>query len=214
MSSSNPVDVSKCSCSNHLFAKPVCENQSLLRKIMNVVFHILTFGIPLLFYRIIACCTSKSTPEAQPVNLQSEAIQSVQKKARPLSEMMDIKNPPETVEDANLTLPETPLVPGPQSAYFRKLEMVADRATYEFGKIKGFVQEAKNPPVSVSLVTSLNEEAGEFQKKCGLPAKQFLTLIVESCKDEAIVTNAYALSRTIYAQGLCIKEAAENIHAT
>ncbi|MBA3956847.1 MAG: hypothetical protein H0X51_00420 [Parachlamydiaceae bacterium] len=48
----NNVD---CLHSNHLFLQPLCHKQALLRKIGNVVFHILTLGIPLAIYRVISC---------------------------------------------------------------------------------------------------------------------------------------------------------------
>jgi len=54
---------SLCDHSTHLFDHPLCQDQSLLKKIANVVFHILTVCIPLLIYRIVSCCSKPQKEE-------------------------------------------------------------------------------------------------------------------------------------------------------
>ena len=53
MSSLTPV--SSCRHSTDLFGSPLCDKQSLIRKIVNVVFHVLTLGVPLALYKIYNC---------------------------------------------------------------------------------------------------------------------------------------------------------------
>lgn len=67
-----------CAHSNHLFAHPLCEKQTLLKRIANVAFHILTLGIPLAIYKIHSCYYSKKAPTQENGNLQGAGIQSVQ----------------------------------------------------------------------------------------------------------------------------------------
>lgn len=55
-SSISPPVVYRCGHHNHLFSNYVCENQYLIRKVINIFFNVLTLGIPSLIYRIIACC--------------------------------------------------------------------------------------------------------------------------------------------------------------
>lgn len=57
------VDKTLLNCQHsHLFQSPLCNSQSLLQKIVNIIFHILTLGIPFFFYHIInyflniSCC--------------------------------------------------------------------------------------------------------------------------------------------------------------
>lgn len=45
-----------CRQTNHLFARPLCPSQHLIRRIANVFFHIFTFAAPLAVYHVIACC--------------------------------------------------------------------------------------------------------------------------------------------------------------
>lgn len=66
-----------CIHSNHLFSHPLCEEQSILKRIANVVFHILTLGIPLAIYRIISCCYSVTSSKNENGNLQTTGINSV-----------------------------------------------------------------------------------------------------------------------------------------
>lgn len=52
--SSLPITSSHCSHSAHLFLDPLCPKQSLLKRVANVAFHILTLAIPLIYHRICA----------------------------------------------------------------------------------------------------------------------------------------------------------------
>ncbi len=52
MSCSNITNVNKCYHQNHLFDNPLCKDQSVSRRIQNVVFHLFTLFIPLIIYRI------------------------------------------------------------------------------------------------------------------------------------------------------------------
>lgn len=64
-----------CIHSNHLFRHPLCNEQSLLKRIANVVFHIFTLGIPLAIYR---CKFPKTASKKEHLNLQNVGILSVQ----------------------------------------------------------------------------------------------------------------------------------------
>lgn len=66
-----------CSHSNHLFAHPLCEGQTLLRRIANVAFHILTLGIPLAIYHIVSCCFPRTASVPENTNLQETGINSI-----------------------------------------------------------------------------------------------------------------------------------------
>lgn len=66
-----------CIHSNHLFAYPLCADQSLLKKISNVAFHILTVGIPLAVYTITSFCYTKVSSLVKNVNLQATGVNSV-----------------------------------------------------------------------------------------------------------------------------------------
>lgn len=69
-----------CLHSNHLFQHPLCENQTLLQKIANLAFHILTLGIPLAIYHVVAWVRApKSVEETEHVNLQNAGLDSVKK---------------------------------------------------------------------------------------------------------------------------------------
>ena len=48
-----------CLHENHLFTDPLCDEQSLMRRIANVAFHIFTLAIPLALYHIAKWCFSK-----------------------------------------------------------------------------------------------------------------------------------------------------------
>ncbi|MBI2743528.1 MAG: hypothetical protein HYX48_06395 [Chlamydiales bacterium] len=50
-----PECISNHTIMEHLFVSPLCEDQELLVKIAVVVFHILTFGVPLAVYHVIDC---------------------------------------------------------------------------------------------------------------------------------------------------------------
>lgn len=47
----------------HLFSSPLCDELPLLQKIANVVFHILTLGIPLVIYYFVTWCFPRLTSE-------------------------------------------------------------------------------------------------------------------------------------------------------
>lgn len=81
MSTSISLTPSICSHANHLFDQPLCERQSLLNRIMNVVFHLLTLGIPLAIYRIISCSTLTPSTRPKAGNLQIIAIDSIRRES-------------------------------------------------------------------------------------------------------------------------------------
>src|SRR5437870_2275054 len=80
----------QCEHRNHLFANPLCEDQTLIRKISNVAFHILTVGIPLLIYRMLTYCfpTSKQVVPAMPYSsVGKEALVFAEKKLNEHSDL-------------------------------------------------------------------------------------------------------------------------------
>lgn len=87
MLSSGATNSLHCVHSYHLFSHPLCEDQSLLKRVVNVAFHVLTLGIPLAIYNIISCCYAKPASKPQGRNLQTRAISSTRqiKKAQPSS---------------------------------------------------------------------------------------------------------------------------------
>lgn len=71
--------ISQCSHSgcDHFLKSPLCKEQPLWKRIMIVIAHILTAGIPLAIYhlsRAISCCHSKTSAEDR--RLKKEAIES------------------------------------------------------------------------------------------------------------------------------------------
>lgn len=66
--------------SSHLFNHPLCDDQSLIKRIANVVFHILTFGIPLAVYKIYTCLFPRTASGQAGQNdaLQNIALNTVQ----------------------------------------------------------------------------------------------------------------------------------------
>ena len=67
-----------CNHTNHILSNPLCPKQSLLSRIANVAFHILTFGIPLAIYKIISCCSPAKTSHTEDaVDIQQSGIRSV-----------------------------------------------------------------------------------------------------------------------------------------
>lgn len=71
--------ISACNHSNHLFREPLCKEQTRLKKIAHVAFHILTLGIPLAMYRIISCCFPKwAQNKTNHVDLGGKAVETVQ----------------------------------------------------------------------------------------------------------------------------------------
>lgn len=75
----NSIPVTKIDCShqNHLFSDIFCENQSLIKKIATVAFHILTLGIPLGFYHIFTCCYSRPSDQKENIDLKTQGVKSV-----------------------------------------------------------------------------------------------------------------------------------------
>lgn len=94
-----------CIHSSHLFSNLLCENQSLLKKIANVAFHVLTLGIPLAIYHIISCCRPKTSSTQSSGSLQTVGINSVQqnKSIKPYSNLGQ-----EAIEFARKKLQEYP----------------------------------------------------------------------------------------------------------
>lgn len=67
-----------CAHSTHLFSHPLCEEQSPLKRVANLAFHILTLGIPLATYHGISCCYPRRPFEQENGNLQSIGVISIQ----------------------------------------------------------------------------------------------------------------------------------------
>lgn len=114
MSSVTVTNGPNCIHSTHLFAHPLCEDQSLLKRIANVAFHVLTLGIPLAIYHIISCCYPETSSTQSNGNIQTAGINSVQqnKGIKPYSTLSQ-----ETLEFARKKLQEHPkLVPQKFSA--------------------------------------------------------------------------------------------------
>lgn len=76
-----------CIHSSHLFSHPLCKDQSLIKRVANVAFHVLTLGIPLAIYHVIKCCFPKSHSKHGIGNLQTVGVNSVQqnKNTKPYS---------------------------------------------------------------------------------------------------------------------------------
>lgn len=75
----NYQNATSCNRSPHLFRHPVCKNQTLLKKIGTIFFHIFTFGIPLAFYHIFKCCFSrKATTNPGHGDLQERGLKAIQ----------------------------------------------------------------------------------------------------------------------------------------
>lgn len=73
---------SSCDHSCHLLLHPTCKNQTCLKKIANIAFHILTLGTVLIIaqvIRIIACCFTRKPSALVHINLQAKGIASVEK---------------------------------------------------------------------------------------------------------------------------------------
>lgn len=89
MPSTNIVNGTNCIHSNYLFSHPLCKEQSLLKRIANVAFHVLTLGIPLAIYHVIYCCYSIISSKQESENLQIIAVNSVQqnKSVKPYSDL-------------------------------------------------------------------------------------------------------------------------------
>lgn len=80
MSSSNVTAASRCIHANQLLNQPLYQGQTLLRKITNVIFRILTLGISLPTYRIFSFRFSRTASGQENANLQTIGIKSVQQK--------------------------------------------------------------------------------------------------------------------------------------
>lgn len=66
-----------CHHTHHLFSQPLCKSQPLLQRIANIVFHVLSLGIPLGIYHIYSCCFVRKAQDGEKVNLQKSAVDSV-----------------------------------------------------------------------------------------------------------------------------------------
>lgn len=51
------VKVCDHSALSHMFNNPLCREQSLFRRLANIVFHVLTLGIPLAVYKLMSYCS-------------------------------------------------------------------------------------------------------------------------------------------------------------
>ncbi len=82
-----------CIHSHHLFAHPLCENQPLLKRIANVVFHVLTLGIPLAVYHVYCALSNywanKGDIEQENGDIQAIGVNAVQqnKDIKPYSKL-------------------------------------------------------------------------------------------------------------------------------
>jgi hypothetical protein len=78
----NPVI--KCTHpTNHLFEKPLCKEQTLLKRIANIAFHILTLGIPYALYHLSVWCFSKGNPSNEKLEPQTTQSSSVRQSTPP-----------------------------------------------------------------------------------------------------------------------------------
>lgn len=86
MSALSKIDSYNCIHSTHLFADPLCREQSLLQRISNVVFHILTLGVPLAIYHMISSCRTFSVQQNKGIQpypaLGQEALEFARKKLK------------------------------------------------------------------------------------------------------------------------------------
>lgn len=89
-----------CSHSNHLFDHPLCENQSLLQRVLNVFFHVFTLGIPLAIYHIYSCCYSNRDTAPKENDFKTEAAKSVKQeiKNKPILNSAALKKAEEAME--------------------------------------------------------------------------------------------------------------------
>lgn len=71
-----------CEHNHHLLSHPLCKEQSRLRRIANVAFHVLTLGIPLAIRRIIPCCFKVSASDSAAEEVQNQAVDSVKQARR------------------------------------------------------------------------------------------------------------------------------------
>lgn len=77
-----------CRHAYHLFQSPLCCAQSVLRRILNIVFHILTLGLPFLFYHVVAYCIDseqKSVLSKSLLKYGQESILAVKKLSSKIS---------------------------------------------------------------------------------------------------------------------------------
>lgn len=96
---------SSCSCSNHLFEHPICLNQTLLRKIANIVFHLLTLGVPLGVYHagLLALRVVKvdegdaSSPASRAVEVDEEVIDFAKREVKSIQEPFVFRKGAETM---------------------------------------------------------------------------------------------------------------------
>lgn len=65
-----------------MLSHPLCKEQSRLRRIANVAFHVLTLGIPLAIRHIIPCCFKASVSDSAAKEVQTQAVDSVKQARR------------------------------------------------------------------------------------------------------------------------------------
>lgn len=67
--------IASCRHNRCLFEAPLCKEQSVLRRIINIIFHIFTLGIPFLLYHAISCCC-KSQSQLEKLGSSSSLLSS------------------------------------------------------------------------------------------------------------------------------------------
>jgi hypothetical protein len=64
---------------NHLFEKPFCKSNSLIKKIAIVAFHVFTLCIPLVVYKLINCLSGRVKPQKVDEKLKKEIEEFINK---------------------------------------------------------------------------------------------------------------------------------------
>lgn len=129
MSNSSAPTKLWCISTSHLFSQPLCEDQSLLKRIVNVAFHVLTLGIPLAIYHTFSCCYAKGVSKLEDGNLQTTAINSVRQ--------------------GNKDTPDSALN---QEAVDHMQEEITSKITEEYSKILNLIDKYYNNPFRQTLV--------------------------------------------------------------
>lgn len=117
-----------CTHTSHLFSHPLCKSQSLLKRIANVAFHVLTLGIPLAIYHIWSCYYAKRAIQSKGENLQTTAINSV--------------------GQVNRNIPNAAL----KQAENDMKEEIASKISEEYREILNLISNNLNNPLSQSLI--------------------------------------------------------------
>lgn len=196
---------------DHFFHQPLCENQTLLRKICNIAFNILTLGIPLAIYHVIKCCFPKSFQQIKNENgLQETAFKNVTLNKHnspdnkdPVKQMILVKTTTENNDENglqetsvnNVTLNKQ----NPPENHDPVKEMILLKTTTENNEIQkltheGKIQEAWKLYVESNLKDRYGEHAIEFSTRLktwsSLPPEELISAIVDEWKDqEAVRTN-------------------------